>query len=78
MNRADKANARKTIPPMIVTMETKQENKCQLNKQSPLNMNFQIKQGTGLSDTMGFIFNLLNLMQTYFSESPSRLILRFL
>lgn len=63
---------------MIVTMETKQENKCQLNKQSPLNMNFQIKQGTGLSDTMGFIFNLLNLMQTYFSESPSRLILRFL
>lgn len=53
-------------------------------KQSPLNMNFQIKQGTGLSDTMGFIFNLLNLMQTYeqttesFSESPSRLILRFL
>lgn len=25
MNRAEKANARKTIPPMIVTMETKQE-----------------------------------------------------
>lgn len=25
MNRAEKANARKTIPPMIVTVETKQE-----------------------------------------------------
>lgn len=45
MNRADKANARKTIPPMIVTTETKQENKCQLSK------DFQIKQGTDLFDT---------------------------
>lgn len=31
MNRAEKANARKTIPPMIVTMEAKQEKQRQLN-----------------------------------------------
>ena len=27
MNRADKANARKTIPPMIVTMDDKKKNR---------------------------------------------------
>lgn len=53
MNRADKANARKTIPPMIVTTETKQENKCQLSK------DFQFKQGRFIWHQTGFFIFLI-------------------